>query len=169
MNTKRILLFGPQKFLCKRNSNQPTPTMACSPGIVVLSPSYQPYSRKSASLCAPQAWMTRLAFGNPIGGGGFSHTVSLSSKRIRSWFDTISQFRQTTVQWFTIFCDARYNIFRRESSLVNDGLFFVIFRNWRFRPSMMFVVYMIFRTSAGYAKNVERISQFSSQLLTQLG
>ena len=110
--------------------------MACSPGIAVFSPSYQPYSQKSASLCAPQAWMTRLAFGNPIGRGGFSYTVSLSSKRIRSWFDTMSQFRQTTVQWLTIFCDARYNIFRRESSLVNDGLFFVIFRNWRFSPSI---------------------------------
>ena len=45
----------PPKFLCKRNSNQPTPTMACMPGITVLSPSYLPYSRKSASLCAPQA------------------------------------------------------------------------------------------------------------------
>jgi len=31
---------APQKILCKRNSNQPTPTMACAPGIVVLSPSY---------------------------------------------------------------------------------------------------------------------------------
>lgn len=65
---------------------------------------------------------------NPIGRGGFSHTISLSSKRILRWFDTISQFRQTTVQWLTIFGNARCNIFYRESSLINDGLFFVIFR-----------------------------------------
>ena len=31
------------------------------------------------------------------------------------------------------------------------GLFFVICRNWRFRPSMMLVVYMIFRISGGYS------------------
>ena len=65
--------------------------------------------------------------------------------------------------------DARYKIFLSESSLVKEGLFLVIFRNCRFSPSMMLVVYIILRTSAGYAKNVERISQFSSQLLTQLG
>ncbi len=33
----------------------------------------------------------------------------------------------------------------------NDGLFFVIFRNWWFNPSIIFVVYIIFRISAGYA------------------
>ena len=43
------------------------------------------------------------------------------------------------------------DIRRRESSLVKLGLFFVICRNWRFRPSMMLVVYMIFRISGGYS------------------
>ena len=66
-------------------------------------------------------------------------------------------------------CDAKYSIRRRESSLEKDGLFFVICRNCRFRPSMMFVVYMILRISMGYSKNVLKISQFSSQLLTQEG
>lgn len=42
-------------------------------------------------------------------------------------------------------------------------------RNCRFRPSMMFVVYMIFRISGGYSKKVLRTSQLSSQLLTQEG
>ena len=52
---------------------------------------------------------------------------------------------------------------------MNDGLFFVICRNWRFSPSIMFVVYMIFRISMGYSKKVLSTSQFSSQLLTQEG
>ena len=34
---------------------------------------------------------------------------------------------------------------------------------------MIFVVYMIFRISVGYAKKVLRISQLSTQLLTQEG
>ena len=52
---------------------------------------------------------------------------------------------------------------------MKEGLFFVICRNWRFRPSMMFVVYMIFRISTGYSKNVLKTGQFSSQLFTQEG
>lgn len=36
----------------------------------------------------------------------------------------------------------------RESSLVKLGLFLV---NWRFRPLMMLVVYIIFRISGGYS------------------
>ena len=43
--------------------------------------------------------------------------------------DTISQFRQITVPCDVIFFDAQYKILRRLSSLVNDGLFFVILRN----------------------------------------
>ena len=39
----------------------------------------------------------------------------------------------------------------------------------RFNPSMMFVVYIIFRISAGYAKNVDNISQLSSHVFTQEG
>ena len=57
----------------------------------------------------------------------------------------------------------------QSSSLVKDGLFLVIRRNCRLSPSMILVVYMIFRISGGYAKNVDRISQLSSQLLTQEG
>ena len=34
---------------------------------------------------------------------------------------------------------------------------------------MMFVVYMIFRISTGYSKNVLKTGQFSSQLFTQEG
>ena len=67
-----------------------------------------------------------------------------------------------------MFFDAKYKILRRLSSLVNDGLFFVILQNCRFKPSIIFVVYIIRLISAGYAKNVDRISQLSSQLLTQL-
>ncbi len=67
-----------------------------------------------------------------------------------------------------MFFDARYNIFLKLSSLVNDGLFLVIFRNCLLSPSIIFVVYIIFRTSAGYAKNVDKMSQFSYQLLTHL-
>ena len=44
-----------------------------------------------------------------------------------------------------------YDPLRRETSLVKLGLFLVICRNWRFRPSMILVVYMIFRISAGYS------------------
>jgi len=92
-----------------------------------------------------------------------------SPNRMFSWLMTWSQFRQRAVQCSTIFVDARYSILRRESSLVKDGLFLVIRRNCRLSPSMILVVYMIFRISGGYAKNVDRISQLSSQLLTQEG
>ena len=68
-----------------------------------------------------------------------------------------------------MFFDARYNILRNDSSFVKLGLFFVICRNCRFNPSMMFVVYIIFRISAGYAKNVDNISQLSSHVFTQDG
>ena len=81
----------------------------------------------------------------------------------------MSQFWHRACQCLTIRWDARYSIRRRESSLVNEGLFFVICRNWRFRPSIMFVVYMIFRISGGYSKKVFRTSQLFSQLLTQEG
>lgn len=93
----------------------------------------------------------------------------LSSNIIDKWLKIMSQFRHLCVQRSTIFCDAKYNILRRMSSFVNDDLFFVICLNWRFSPSIIFVVYIIFRTSGGYAKNVDRISQFPSQLFTQEG
>ena len=48
-----------------------------------------------------------------------------------------------------MFLEARYRILRRESSLVKEGLFLVIFRNCRLSPSMIFVVYMIFLISGG--------------------
>lgn len=100
---------------------------------------------------------------------GANQAGILSSNIIDNWLKTTSQFRHLCVQRSTIFCDAKYNILRRLSSFVNDGLFFVICLNWRFSPSIIFVVYIIFRTSGGYAKNVDRISQFSSQLFTQDG
>ena len=84
-----------------------------------------------------------------------------SANRISSWLRTRSQFWHRACQCFTIRWDARYSIRRRESSPVKLGLFFVICRNCRFSPSMIFVVYMIFRISAGYSKNVLRTSQFS--------
>ncbi len=77
-----------------------------------------------------------------------------------SWLRTRSQFRQRACQCFMILCEAKYSIRRRESSLVKDGLFFAIYRNWRFKPSMMFVVYMIFRFSSGYSKKVLKTPQF---------
>ena len=43
-----------------------------------------------------------------------------------------------------MFFDARYNILRNDSSFVKLGLFFVNYRNCRFNPSVMFVVYIIF-------------------------
>ena len=88
---------------------------------------------------------------------------------ISNWLSTTSQFWHRACQCLTIRRDAKYSIRRRESSLVNEGLFFVICRNCRFRPSMMFVVYMIFRISGGYSKKVLRTSQLSSQLFTQEG
>ena len=88
---------------------------------------------------------------------------------ISSWLSTKSQFWYLACQCFTMRWEARYSIRRRESSFVKEGLFFVICRNWRFRPSMMFVVYMIFRISTGYSKNVLKTGQFSYQLFTQEG
>ena len=88
---------------------------------------------------------------------------------ISSWLSTKSQFWYLACQCFTMRWEARYSIRRRESSFVKDGLFFVICRNWRFRPSMMFVVYMIFRISTGYSKNVLKHGQISAQLFMQEG
>jgi len=92
-----------------------------------------------------------------------------SANMISNWLRTMSQFWQRACQCLTIRWDARYSIRRRESSFVKECLFFVICRNCRFRPPMMFVVYMIFRISGGYSKKVFRTSQLSSQLLTQEG
>ncbi len=69
----------------------------------------------------------------------------------------MSQFRQPALQCSTIFLEAKYSIFLRESSLTKEGLFFVIFLNCLFSPSMMFVVYMIFLIAAGYAKKVDSL------------
>jgi len=70
----------PHKILCKRTSNQ---TSACPPGIAGLSPSIS-RSPGSQSRYARSCVNDGLAFGNPVGRGGFFHTVSLSSKSIRS-------------------------------------------------------------------------------------
>ena len=121
----------------------------------------------SAECYARRAWITFC--GQEIIFAGTNQADILSSNIIDNWLKTTSQFRHLCVQRSTIFCDAKYNILRRLSSFVNDGLFFVICLNWRFKPSIIFVVYIIFRTSGGYAKKVERISQFSSQLLTHDG
>ncbi len=92
-----------------------------------------------------------------------------SANMISSWQSTMSQFRHRACQCFTIHWAARYSIRRRESSLVKEGLFFVICRNCRFRPSIIFVVYMIFRISGAYSMKVLKTPQFSSQLRTQEG
>lgn len=52
-----------------------------------------------------------------------------SANMISNWLSTMSQFWHLACQCLTIRCDARYNIRLRESSLVKDGLFFVICRN----------------------------------------
>ena len=73
-----------------------------------------------------------------------------SENMISSWLSTMSQFWHRACQCLTIRWDARYSIRRRESSLVNDSLFFVICRNWRFRPSIMFVVLSRYRLNTTY-------------------
>ena len=45
---------------------------------------------------------------------------------ISSWLSTRSQFWYLACQCFTMRCEARYSIRRRESSFVKEGLFFVI-------------------------------------------
>mgnify|MGYP003538891975 CR=1 FL=1 len=65
--------------------------------------------------------------------------MARSANMISSWLSTRSQFWYLACQCFTMRWEARYSIRRRESSFVKEGLFFVICRNWRFRPSMMFV------------------------------
>ena len=112
-----------------------------------------------------KAWITFC--GREILFSGANQADILSSNIIESWLKTISQFRHLCVQRSTIFCDAKYNILRKLSSFVNDGLFLVICLNWRLSPSMMFVVYIILQTSGEYGKNMDSISQFSSQLFTQ--
>lgn len=92
-----------------------------------------------------------------------------SASMISNCLSTMSQFWYQACQRLTIRWDARYSIRRRETSLLNEGLFFVICRNCRFRPLIMFVVYMILRISDGYSKKVFKTSQLSSQLLTQEG
>ena len=104
------------------------------------------------------AWI--IFCGQEILFSGTNQADILSSNIIESWLKTKSQFRHLCVQRSTIFCDAKYNVLRRLSSFVNDGLFFVICLNWRLSPSMMFVVYIILRTSGGYAKKVDNISNF---------
>ena len=46
-----------------------------------------------------------------------------------SWLSTRSQFWHLACQCLMMRCEARYSIRRSESSLVNDGLFFVICLN----------------------------------------
>lgn len=79
----------------------------------------------------------------------------LSSNMTFKWLRTTSQFRHLCVQRFTMFFDAKYSILRKDSSLGKLGLFLVTCRNWRLSPSMILIVYIIFRISAGYAKRVE--------------
>ena len=93
----------------------------------------------------------------------------LSSNMTFKWLRTTSQFRHLCVQRFTMFFDAKYSILRKDSSLGKLGLFLVTCRNWRLSPSMILVVYIIFRISAGYAKRVDKISQLSSHDFTQDG
>ena len=57
---------------------------------------------------------------------------------------------------------AKYSIFFRELSLGKTLLVLVTFRYWRFSPSIIFVVYMIRRTSSGNWKK----ALTSFQLLT---
>ena len=125
------------------------------------------YPRVERRYACRQTWMPTIHPGNTILKA--NQPAILSWIMIFSWFKTLSRFRHLQVQCSTIFFDARYSIFFNESSLVNDGLLFVIFLNWRFNHSIIFVVYIIRRISGGYAKKVERISQLSSQLFTQDG
>ena len=165
-NIKRDLIWQLIKFCVNTNPTSNNRILYCSairlfdlPRIRFLFLSVKCYS------C--NAWITFC--GQEILLSGANQADILSSNIIESWLKTTSQFRHLCVQRSTIFCDAKYNILRRLSSFENDGLFFVICLNWRFNPSIIFVVYIIFRISGGYAKNVDSISQFSSQLLTQDG
>ena len=131
---------------------------------------YSPWlhlSRKVGTVCAPVRRECRLSLPGILYQG--DQPALRSANMISNWLSTMSQFWHRACQCFTIRWDARYSIRRSESSLVNDGLFLVICRNCRFSPSMMFVVYMIFRISGGYSKKVLKTSQLSSQLLTQEG
>ena len=159
-------LRHPIKFCVNNNPSNNNKTADC--GVIRLFdlPCVN-FSFLSAECYARLAWVTFC--GQEILFSGANQADILSSNIIDNWLKTMSQFRHLCVQRSTIFCDAKYNILRRLSSFVNDGLFFVICLNWRFSPSIIFVVYIIFRTSGGYAKNVDRISQFSSQLFTQEG
>ena len=160
-------LRHPIKFCVNNNPSSNNKTADC--GVIRLSdlPRVNFYFL-SVECYARFAWIITFC-GQEILFSGANQASILSSNIIDNWLKTMSQFRHLCVQRSTIFCDAKYNILRRLSSFVNDGLVFVICLNWQFKPSIIFVVYIIFRTSGGYAKKVERISQFSSQLLTQDG
>ena len=78
--------------------------------------------------------------------------------RNSSWLRTRSQFWHLACQCFTMRREARYSILRRESSLVKLGLFFVICRNWRFSPSMIFVVYLMHDAALETAVGIHRLN-----------
>ncbi len=117
------------------------------------------YARRGLECCGVLAGKLRTG----------DQLATLCGNTSSSWLSTRSQFWQRARQCFMILCEAKYNIRRRESLLVKDGLFFVICRNWRFKPSMIFVVYMVFQISSGYSKKVLRTSRFFPQLFTQEG
>lgn len=75
----------------------------------------------SLNVMHAKAWITFC--GREILLSGTNQADILPSNIIESWFKTTSQFRHRCVQRSTIFCDAKYNILRRLSSFVNDGLF----------------------------------------------
>ena len=114
-----------------------------------------PLSRRAGTVCAPcAAWMPGQLAGNP--NSRESACFSVREHYLQS------QFWHRACQCFTIRWAARCSIQLRESSLVKEGLFFVICRNCWFRASIIFVVYMFFRISGWYSKKVLRMSTINN-------
>ena len=114
---------APQRILCKRFSTKSRilryqcawwgliPLVQVSPGRVGR------YARRMRREC-------RLSLPGILFQG--DQPALRSANMISSWLSTMSQFWHRACQCLTIRWEARYSIRRRESSLVNEGLFFVI-------------------------------------------
>ena len=92
---------------------------------------------------------------------GYSRSAGdiLSPKYIMSWSRVCPQFQLVPVHFLVISTIARYMLLNRASSVGKTAFAFVTLRNPRLKFSMELVVYMIFRISAGYLKNVENLGQ----------
>lgn len=116
----------PIKFCVNNNPSSNNKTADCGPIRLSDLPRVN-FSFLSAKCYSRKACITFC--GQEILFSGANQAGILSSNIIESWLKTTSRFRHLCVQRSTIFCDAKYNILRRLSSFVNDGLFFVICLN----------------------------------------